>query len=141
MNFSPNTVTNMRYLFRSLAILDLITLILMSTQLYNIALNYQEITLKLSDKVAAIAMFPMFLLVLAGAVGLFLIKKFGFILYYVQFPFRLYLWVFTFGFITLLPEAFAVYDDKWFGILLKVCFTAEVIRLYLTIRGHLKLVK
>lgn len=141
MNFLPNTVTNMRYLFRSLAILDLITLLLMSTQLYNIALNYQEIAIKLSDKVAAIAMFPMFILILVGAVGLFLIKKFGFILYYIQFPFRLYLWVFTFGFITLLPEAFAIYDDKWFGILLKVCFTAEVIRLYLTIRGHLKLVK
>ena len=86
-------------------------------------------------------MFPMFILVLIGAIGLFLLKKFGFILYYIQFPFRLYLWVFTLGFITLMPAALSVYDDKWFDPLLKICFMAEFIRLYLTIKGQLNLKK
>ena len=130
----------MRYLFRSFAFLDSIAIVLMGTQLWNIVLNYSRVTTNLSDKVQAIAMFPMFLLVLIGAIGLFLVKKFGLILYYIQFPFRLYLWVFTLGFLTILPEAFELYDEKWFDILLKVCFVAEVIRLYLTIKAHRKLV-
>lgn len=129
----------MRYLFRSFAFLDSIAIVLMGTQLWNIVLNYSQVTTNLSDKVQAIAMFPMFLLVLIGAIGLFLVKKFGLILYYIQFPFRLYLWVFTLGFLTILPEAFELYDEKWFDILLKVCFVAEVIRLYLTIKAHRKL--
>ena len=70
---------------------------------------------------------------------LILCKKFGFILYYIQFPFRLYLWVFTLGFITWLPELLEIYDDIWPNILLKVCFVGEFIRLYLTIRTQLKL--
>jgi hypothetical protein len=131
----------MRYLFRTLAFLDLLSLAFMSTQLYHIVVNYKELNLKLSEKVTSIALFPMFILVLIGAIGLFLLKKFGCILYYIQFPFRLYLWVFTLGFITLLPEALEAYDEKWFGIMLKVCFVTEVIRLYLTIRGHLSLKK
>jgi hypothetical protein len=67
--------------------------------------------------------------------------KYGFISYYVQFPFRLYLWVFSLGFITLFPEALENYDDKWFPILLKVCFVGEFIRLYLTIRTQLTLLR
>ncbi len=128
----------MRLLLRSFAFLDLISLVFLGMQLWQIAHHFDEIT-KRSDKVEATLMFPMFLLVILGAIGLWLIKKFGLVLYYIQFPFRLYLWVFTIGFITLLPEAFNVFDDKWFPILLKVCFTAEFIRLYLTIRAHVTL--
>ncbi|MFD0940516.1 hypothetical protein ACFQ1J_07350 [Pedobacter boryungensis] len=111
----------------------------MSMQLWNIANHYTELPNQLSVKIEAMLMFPMFLLVLVGAYGLFFTKKFGFILYYIQFPFRLYLWVFTLGFITLLPEALNNFEDKWPNILLKVCIMAEFIRLYLTVRGHLKL--
>jgi hypothetical protein len=78
----------------------------------------------------------MFVLVLVGAIGLFLEKKYGFILYYIQFPFRLYLWIFSIGFITLIPEALTIFDDAVFDILFKLCFVGEVIRLYLTIRIH-----
>lgn len=126
----------MRILIRAFALLDLISLIFMTMQLWSIFQNFSKFTL-LSDKVQGGLMFPMYLLVLAGAYGLYYSKKFGFISYYIQFPFRLYLWVFTIGFITLLPEALSNYDDQWFPILLKVCFAAEFIRLFLTAKAQL----
>ena len=128
----------MRPFFRALAVLDFIALFLMGTQLFYISQNYKSL-IKTSEQVNAIGLLVMFFLILVGAIGLFLQKKLGFILYYVQFPFRLYLWIFTLGFITLLPEAFELYDEKWFDILLKICFVGEFIRLYLTIRGHINL--
>ncbi len=129
----------MRLLFRSFVLLDAISLVFMGMQLWNISLHYQELPDQVSIKVQSILMFPMFFLVLIGGLGLFFEKKFGFILYYIQFPFRLYLWVFTIGFVTLIPEALEIYDDRWFPALLKVCYMAEFIRLYLTIRRHSKL--
>lgn len=128
----------MRFLLRSFVFLDLISLVFMVMQLWQIVSDFNEFA-KLSEKVAAVLMFPMFALIVAGAVGLFFAKKIGFILYYIQFPFRLFLWVFSVGFITLLPEAFNQFGDEWFPILLKVCFVFEFIRLYLTIKTQLRL--
>ncbi len=130
----------MRILFRAFSFLDLFSLAFMTMQLVSIVNNFAKLTL-LSDKVQSILMFPMYLLVAVGAYGLFFQKKIGFISYYIQFPFRLYLWVLSLGFITLLPEAFSNYDDKWFPILLKVCYVGEFIRLYLTIKAHYDTVK
>ena len=127
----------MRLTLRSFALLDVVSLVFMGMQLWQISQHFTEIN-QLSTKVQSVLMFPMFALVLAGAIGLWFYKKIGFILYYIQFPFRLYLWIFTLGFITLLPEAFGSFEDYWFGILFKVCMTAEFIRLYLTIRVHFK---
>lgn len=127
----------MRLLLRSFAFLDVVSLVFLGMQLTRIALHLDEIT-QLSAKVQSILMFPMFVLVLAGAIGLWMGKKFGFILYYIQFPFRLYLWIFSIGFITLLPEAFSNFDDHWFDVLFKACMVAEFIRLYLTIRMQMK---
>jgi hypothetical protein len=126
----------MRILFRVLFFLDAISLVFMAMQLWVIAHNFSKATLP-SEKISNMLMFPMFFLVAIGAYGLFFQKKYGFVSYYIQFPFRLYLWIFTVGFITLLPEALGNYEDKWFPILLKVCFMFEFIRLYLTIRGHM----
>jgi len=130
----------MRILLRAFAFLDLFSLLFMTMQLVAIVNNFAKITL-LSDKVQSFLMFPMYILVAIGAYGLFFQKKIGFISYYIQFPFRLYLWVLSLGFITLLPEALSNYDDKWFPILLKVCYVGEFIRLYLTIRAHYNTVK
>ncbi len=130
----------MRILFRAFAFLDLFSLLFMTMQLVTIISNFDKITL-LSDKVQSFLMFPMFILVAIGAYGLFFQKKVGYISYYIQFPFRLYLWVLSLGFITLLPEALSNYDDKWFSILLKVCYVGEFIRLYLTIKAHYDTVK
>jgi hypothetical protein len=126
----------MRSTLRSFAFLDVILLILIGMQLW--ATLGHPLSDKLSEKIQVILMFPMFFLILIGAVGLYSTKKFGFILYYIQFPFRLYLYIFSLAFITLIPEALAIYDDKLFDILLKMCFVAEFIRLYLTIMMHRK---
>lgn len=125
----------MRILLRSFAFLDFIALFLMGMQLWAIFHNFNE-TVKLSEKISSVLMFPMFLLLAAGAVSLWFFKKIGFILYYIQFPFRLYLWVFTIGFIALLPEAFGRFEDYWFSLILKICIMAEFIRLYLTVRAQ-----
>lgn len=125
----------MRILLRSFAFLDFIALFLMGMQLWVIWHRFNEIA-KLSEKISSVLMFPMFLLLAAGAVGLWFFKKMGFILYYIQFPFRLYLWVFTIGFIALLPEAFGRFEDYWFNLTLKICIVAEFIRLYLTVRAQ-----
>lgn len=124
----------MRYTLRSFVLLDIISLFFLGMQIWVIASS--EFPEQLSQKVHHILMFPMFILVVMAAIGLFLEKKFGFILYYIQFPFRLYLWVFSIGFITLIPEALLIFNDALFDILFKACFVAEVIRLYLTIRIH-----
>lgn len=126
----------MRLTLRSFALLDILSLLFMSVQIWQIVTHFDESSYQLSEQIRVILMFPMFILVITGAIGLFFVKKFGFILYYIQFPFRLYLWVFTLGFITLLPEAFGLFEGIWFDVLLKVCFVAEFIRLYLTIRVH-----
>lgn len=131
----------MRITLRSFALLDALSLVFLGMQLWVITKHYHELSVKLSEKLQALLMYPMFLMILAGTVGLLLTKKFGFILYYIQFPFRLYLWIFSVGFITWLPEALAIFDDNLSDILIKLCFVAEFIRLYLTIRIHLKLFK
>ncbi len=125
----------MRILLRTFAFLDVLSIIFMTMQLFDIVTKFSRFTVP-SEKLQAILMFPVFVLVIVGALGLSLGKKYGFISYYIQFPFRLYLWVLSLGFITLLPEAFENYDDKWFPILLKVCYVGEFIRLYLTIKAH-----
>lgn len=130
----------MRILLRAFAFLDILSIVFMTMQLWSIVKNFAQITL-MSEKVQAILMFPVYILVVIGAYGLFFQKKYGFISYYIQFPFRLYLWVLTLGFITLIPEALSNYDDKWFPILLKVCFAGEFVRLYLTIKAHYDMVK
>lgn len=128
----------MRLLLRSFAFLDLISLVFLGMQLWQLANYFNSLQLQ-SEKLQAVLMFPMFFLVLFSAVLLFKGKKLGLVLYYIQFPFRLYLWVFSLGFITLLPEAFGLFQDFWFGALLKLCFVGEFIRLFLTIRAHLKI--
>ena len=128
----------MRFLLRSFALLDCISLVFMGMQLWYVSHHFNEIS-KQSEKVEAVLMFPMFVLLIAGAIGLWLIKKIGLIIYYIQFPFRLYLWIFTLGFISFIPEALGSYEDYWFDISLKICMTIEFIRLYLTIRTHIKL--
>lgn len=123
---------------RTFTFLDILSLGFLAMQLFKIVLSNNLLAQPLSVKVQSALLFPIFFLILVGAYGLFFGKKFGYILYYIQFPFRLYLSGFTFGVITLLPEAMNDFDDRWPKILLKLCIMAEFIRLYLTIREHQK---
>lgn len=124
----------MRFTLRSFVILDVISLLLLAWQIW--AVSTSKFPLQRSEEVRHFLMYPMFIFILIGAFGLFFEKKYGFILYYIQFPFRLYLWVFSIGFITLIPEALSIFNDILFDILFKACFVAEAVRLYLTIKMH-----
>lgn len=129
----------MRKLFYVFAFLDAISLIFLGMQLWHIAADFSNITL-LSEKISSILMFPMFALIAYCVYAQVKMKKIAALLYYVQFPFRLYLWVFSIGFISLIPEAVGLFEDKWFDITLKTCIMFEFIRLYLTIRNHKNLI-
>lgn len=127
----------MRFL-KVTVLFDLVALALMLRQVWFFATQYQQISLT-SDKVQGWLMIVLFLLIISEIAIIFVKPKIGMIIYYIQFPIRLYLWVFTLGFITFIPEMFNLTDDKWFSVFLKLCFLTEVIRLYFTIKIHLKL--
>ncbi len=138
MNSLLNTANSMRTILRSFALLDFISIVFLGMQLWYITHHFNEIV-KVSEKISALAMFPMFILLIVSTIRYWVAKKTAFIIYYIQFPFRLYLWVFTIGFITLLPEAFELYEDFWFKYLLVTCYAVEFIRLFLTISAHIKI--
>lgn len=132
----------MRITLRSFAALDGLSLFFLGMQLWVKIDNYAYLsTTKLSEKIQAILLLPMFIIIAIGVIGLVSGKRFGLILYYIQFPFRLYLYIFSVGFITFIPEALGLFEDIWFDSLLKLCFVAEFIRLYLIIKIQLNLPK
>ncbi|RAJ22412.1 hypothetical protein [Pedobacter cryoconitis] len=127
----------MRHLFKLFALLDLISIVSLSPQIWTVLVNYQEIP----QERFAIGRVVFTLLILCSlfisAAGLFQFKKYGIITYYIQFPFRLALWVFSIGFITFLPELLHQ-GGQWFGILFRVCIIAEFFRGYYTLQAHRK---
>lgn len=129
----------MRLSLRVFAILDAISAAFLGMQVWQIVSHLEEVPDNLLSKEKAGAMVLMFISLFITMYGLFVRKKFGFITYYIQFPFRLVLWVFSLGFITLLPEAFSYYGDGWFEVLFRICIIAEFFRLYFTIQFHRKL--
>ncbi|RZK41620.1 MAG: hypothetical protein EOO90_10575 [Pedobacter sp.] len=129
----------MRTTLRSFALLDLLSLVFLAMQVWTVATQYDELPDQVSVKLRAILMFLMFILISVGTIYLFLTRKMGIMLYYIQFPFRLYLWIFSLGFITLLPEALGNFEDFWADFLLKICFMGEFVRLYLSISAHRKM--
>lgn len=121
------------------ALLDIISVILLAKQFWGIITHLNEIPDQVLSQVKVFLLLPLFLSLFVSATGLFLFKKFGFITYYVQFPLRLIVWVFSIGFITYVPELLNLnLSDKWFDILFRVCFIAEFFRLYFTIQIHRK---
>ena len=127
----------MRIVIRICSILDLISIVLLIKQFWDIVTHINEIPQETLSQAKVILMIPLFLSLFISATGLLLFKKFGFITYYIQFPFRLIVWIFSIGFITYLPEYFNL-GERWFEILFKICFIAEFFRLYFTIKIHRK---
>jgi hypothetical protein len=125
----------MRYTIRFFALTDIISIILLGKQFWEIVTHFNEIPHELFSQTKVILILLLFISLFISAVGLMLFKKFGFITYYIQFPFRLIVWVFSIGFITYLPELLNL-GERWFDILFKLCFIAEFFRLYFTIKIH-----
>jgi len=125
----------MRLTIRLFAVLDIISIFLLAIPFWEIITHLKEVPDQFLSQARVLLTLPMFVLLFISATGLLLIKKFGFVTYYIQFPFRLIVWVFSVGFITLLPE-FLNLNQAWFDILFKLCFIAEFFRLYFTIKIH-----
>jgi len=128
----------MRLTIRIFALLDIISICLLAKPFLEIVTHLKEIPDQVLSQARVILTLPMFISLLVSAVGLLLVKKYGFITYYIQFPFRLIVWIFSIGFITLLPELLNL-SQTWFDILFKLCFIAEFFRLFYTIKIHKKL--
>lgn len=139
MDLRMSNYKSIKITLRLFAILDAISAIFLGMQVWQIISHLDEVPDSLLSKEKAVAMVLMFISLFITMHGLFARKKFGFITYYIQFPFRLALWVFSLGFITLLPEAFSYYGDGWFEVLFRICIIAEFFRLYFTIQFHRKL--
>lgn len=125
----------MRLTTRIFALLDIISIALLAQPFWGIITHLNEIPHEFLSQVRVILTLPLFILLFVSAIGLMLFKKFGFIAYYIQFPVRLVIWVFSIGFITLLPELLNL-KDIWFDIFFKICFIAEFFRLYFSIKIH-----
>ncbi len=120
---------------RFFALLDLISIVLLARQFWQILTHLDEIPDQILSQAKVILLLPLFVSLFISAIGLILFKKFGFITYYIQFPVRLIVWVFSIGFITFLPEMLSL-GERWFDILFRICFIAEFFRLYFTIKLH-----
>lgn len=123
----------MKNTIRFFALLDLISIFLLTKQFWGIITHINQIPDQLVSQVKVWLTLLLFVLLFVSAIGLLMFRKFGFITYYVQFPFRLIVWIFSIGFITFLPELLDL-SDAWFNALFKVCFIAEFFRMYFTIR-------
>lgn len=125
----------MRLRIRIFALLDIISIALLAQPFWEIVTHLNDIPKEFLSQARVILTLPLFALLFVSAIGLMIFNKIGFIAYYIQFPFRLVIWVFSIGFITLLPELLNL-KDVWFDIFFKVCFIAEFFRLYFTIKIH-----
>ncbi|MGY3054277.1 hypothetical protein ACVWYG_002483 [Pedobacter sp. UYEF25] len=123
----------MRVLAKIFAAFDVISIVLLCQPIWSLIVHFNEIPHNFLSQVRVWLTFPLFLSLFASAVGLALFRKFGPITYYVQFPVRLLVWVFSIGFITLLPEWLNL-SESWFNLLFRMCIVAEFFRLYYTVK-------
>lgn len=128
----------MRLTSRIFSILDIISIILLAKPFFEIITHLKDIPNEFLSQARVILTLLLFILLFVSAIGLMLFKKVGFIAYYIQFPMRLLVWVFSIGFITLLPELLNL-NDIWFYIFFKTCFIAEFFRLFFTVKIHRKM--
>jgi len=125
----------MRILLKVFALLDIISILFMVPQIWQIVNHFDAIPHETLSVLRVVFTLLIFISLFASATGLFRFKKYGIVVYYSQFPFRLVLWVFSIGFITFLPELLHQ-ENQWFGILFRLCIIAEFFRAYYTLQAH-----
>lgn len=125
----------MRVLLKIFSLLDVISIVFMAPQIWIALLHHSEIPGGGLSMGKVVFTLLIFISLFISATGLFKMKKYGVITYYIQFPFRLILWVFSIGFITFLPELLNQ-GGLWFSILFRICMVAEFFRCYYTVQAH-----
>jgi hypothetical protein len=114
--------------------LDIISIALLTKQIYTIGTNFSQIPDSLLSEIRIILLLLSYLLLFISATGLLTFKKYGLIAYYIHFPIRLLVWVFSFGFITFLSDYSS--DPQVFDWLFRLTIVIEFFRLYFTVRIH-----
>jgi hypothetical protein len=125
----------MRLTFKFFALLDLVSIFFLGEQVWTILTYLHDVKTDTFSLVKVGLTILMFLSLFLTTSGLYTFKKYGLITYYIQFPFRLFLLVFSIGFITLLPEIFNL-GDQFFSWLFRICVMAEFFRLYYSILAY-----
>lgn len=136
---NPNNQA-MRRIFKLFAFLDLISIIFMFSQVWFLLNHLGKIKPDAFSMIKAGLTLLIYISLLYTAYGQFRFKRYGMIIYYIQFPFRLFLMVLSIGFITMLPEVIPMSDNA-FTWLFRICIVAEFFRLYYTILAYKKFVK
>ncbi len=125
----------MRVLFKVFGFLDIICLLLLGMQIWLILTSNNGLS-SLINRIDVPFKVLTFILIAISCIGLLRFQKWGIMAYYAQFPLRLWLFIYSIGFITLLPEFFGFYEDFWFDWLLGMCVFFEFSRLYFIIQTH-----
>ncbi|HEY0895409.1 MAG TPA: hypothetical protein VGE15_02545 [Sphingobacteriaceae bacterium] len=122
----------MKTAIRFFAILDMISILLLIPQLYHAFSNLSQIP---GDTMAMLKIgFTLltFILLFVSASGAFRLSKAALISYYVQFPMRLVVWIFSFGFLTFLSQYFP--GDGVFQWIFRIVFVLEFFRVFFTVQ-------
>jgi hypothetical protein len=125
----------MRLLTKVFALLDAVSILFMAPQIWTVLVHHETLQHDAFTLGKVVFTVLIFISLFISTTGLLRMKKYGIITYYIQFPFRLVLWVFSIGFITLIPELLNQ-GDQWFGILFRICIIAEFFRCYYTVQVH-----
>ena len=128
--------SGMKSTLRFFAVLDIGSVILLSPQIYALLSSLESIPPQNLSRIKAALLLIVFLLLFVSATGLFLREKFGAIAYYIQFPMRLIVWVFSFGFLTFISQYFS--NPLVFDWLFRLAIILEFFRLYFTVQIHRK---
>lgn len=119
---------------RFFALLDVLSIVLVSRQVQQIVANIGLMPDAAISQIRIVSFLIVYFLLFVSATGLFFIKKTGLISYYVQFPLRLIVWVFSFGFLTFISQGFS--NTLVFDWLFRIAVVLEFFRLYFTVQIH-----
>lgn len=121
-------------MIRFFGLLDVISIIVLTPQVYKMVINFESIPPGILSILKVSFTLITYLLLFLSASGLFKPSKAAIISYYIQFPFRLVVWIFSFGFLTYLSEFSA--NELMFEWLFRIAFMLEFFRVYFTARAH-----
>lgn len=130
----------MRRIFKFFAFLDLISIIFMFAQVWFLLTHLGKVKPDAFSMTKAGLTVLIYASLFFTAYGQYFFKRYGVIIYYIQFPFRLFLMVLSIGFITLLPEVITM-GEQGFSWLFRICIVAEFFRLYYTILAYKKFIR
>jgi hypothetical protein len=127
----------MKNALRFFGLLDIVSIILITPQVWLILTNFSSMTRTLPLIAIASLRIILFISLFISAIGLLTLRKFGTVTYYFQFLFRFVTLIFSFGFITYLNE-FINNSGTILKLTLTLAVFGEFVRLYYTYKAQKK---